>query len=188
MATLNRTFRSVVPKTPLFDEPRSLFSVLLEGWEKASGLRGYPDNLKINRHIANAYPHLQSSLGHIGDIALVVADGKDKQFSVSLRVAQQGGLELGWRNGDGHVINDVKELNDHAMNIHNEHINSRLWEMHSTKSVKERASEWMGLPFNASNAVLDSSKLDWVGLAAPGFPHGNQMFHKIRKCISGGMR
>ena len=24
----------------LFDEPRSLFSVLLEGWEKASGLRG----------------------------------------------------------------------------------------------------------------------------------------------------
>ena len=113
----------------LFDEPRSLFSVLLEGWEKASGLRGYPDNLKINRHIANACPHLQSSLGHIGDIALVVANGKDKQFSASLRVAQQGGLELGWRNGDGHVINDVKELNDHVLNVHNEHINSRLWEM-----------------------------------------------------------
>jgi hypothetical protein len=55
----------------LFDEPRSLFNVLLEGWEKASGLRGYPDNLKINRHIANACSHLQSSLSHIGDISLV---------------------------------------------------------------------------------------------------------------------
>ena len=147
----------------LFDEPRSLFSVLLEGWEKASGLRGYPDNLKINRHIANACPHLQSSLGNIGAISLVVADGKDKQFSASLRVAQQGGLELGWRNRDGHVINDVKELNVYALNVHNEHINRRIWEMHSAKSVKERASEWVGLPVNASSAVLDFSKLDWVG-------------------------
>jgi len=149
----------------LLDEPRSLFSVLLEGWQKASGLRGYPSTLKINRHIANACPNLQSSICPIGDIAIVVADGKDKQFSASLRVAQQGGLELGWLNGDGHVINDVKELNDHALNIHNESINRRLWEMHSTKSVKERASEWVNLPVNAINAVLDFSKLDWVGSA-----------------------
>jgi hypothetical protein len=35
--------------------------------------------------------------------------------------------------------------------------------MYSTKSVKKRASEWMELPFNASNAVLDFSTLDWVG-------------------------
>jgi hypothetical protein len=147
----------------LSDKPRSLFSVLLEGWEKASGLRGYPDTLKINRHIANACPHLQSSLDHIGGISLAVADGKDKQFSASLRVAQQRGLELGWHNRDGHVINDVKELNDHALNVHNEHINGRRWERIGNNSVKERASEWMGLPFNASNAVSDFSKLDWVG-------------------------
>lgn len=147
----------------LFDEPRLLFSVLLEGWEKAHGLRGYPDTLKINRHIANACPHLQSSLDHIGGISLAVTDGKDKQFSASLRVAQQRGLELGWHNRDGHVINDVKELNDHALNVHNEHINGRRWERIGNNSVKERASEWMGLPFNASNAVLDFSKLDWVG-------------------------
>ncbi|WP_054761724.1 hypothetical protein [Methylomonas koyamae] len=82
----------------LLDEPRSLSGVLLEGWEKASGLRGYPDKLKINRHIANACPQLQKSLDHIGGISLEIADGRDKQFSASLRVAQQRGLELGWYN------------------------------------------------------------------------------------------
>jgi len=147
----------------LFDEPRSLLGILLEGWKEASGLRGVPDTLKINRHIANACPNLQSSLGQIGGISLVVADGKDKQFSASLRVAQQRGLELGWRNPGGHVINDVNELNDHALNIHNEHINGRRWEWVGNNSVKERASEWMGLPINTSNAVLEFSTLDWVG-------------------------
>ncbi len=146
----------------LLDEPRSLSGVLLEGWEKASGLRGYPDKLKINRHIANACPQLQKSLDHIGGISLEIADGRDKQFSASLRVAQQRGLELGWYNRDGHVINDVKELNDHALNIHNGHVNGRRWEWIGNNAVKEQASKWMALPFKTRNTVLSPSKLDWV--------------------------
>lgn len=150
----------------LLDEPRSFLSVLLEGWEKALGLRGYPDNLKINRHIANACPNLQNSLGHIIGLSIEVADGKDKQFSASLRVAQQRGRklgrELGWLSRDGHVVKDIKELNDHALNVHNKHINDRRWEVIGNNSVKERANKWMEMPFNTSNTVLHSSKLDWV--------------------------
>lgn len=145
----------------LLDKPRALFGVLLEGWNNAPGLRGYPDKLKINRHIANACPHLQNSLGHIGGISLEVVDGKDKRFSASLRVAQQRVLEFGWSNQNECVINDVKALNDQALNDHIERTKRREWAC-ANRVVNERATEWMALPFNATNVALDYAKPDWV--------------------------
>ncbi len=144
------------------DNPRSLLGVLLEGWNTASGLRGYPDKLKINRHIAKACPNLKSSLADIGGISLEVADGKDKTFSASLRVAQHRVLEYGWRNRNGQTIRNIEQLNKHALDVHQEHINSRRWEWGPNNLVKERASKWIELPVNQSNVVLGFSKLDWT--------------------------
>lgn len=144
------------------DTPRSLFAVLLDGWNNAPGLRGYPDKLKINRHIAAACPNLKDTLAELGGITLEVADGKDKTFSASLRVAQNRVIEYGWRNRDGHTLNNIEELNTHSLNVHNEHVNRRRWEWCHNNSVKERASTWIELPFNRSNVVLGFSKLDWI--------------------------
>lgn len=146
------------------DNPRSLFGVLLDGWNNAHGLRGYPDKLKINRHIAKACPNLKHSLADIGDISLEVADGKDKTFSASLREAQHLVLEYGWsmdiRNDQ--ALDNIEQLNTYALNVHQEHINRRKWEWCPKTLVKERASKWIELPFNQSNVVLGFSKLDWV--------------------------
>lgn len=144
----------------LLDTPRSLLDVLLDGWKNAHGLRGYPDKLKINRHITKACPHLQTSLDLIGVISLEVADGKDKKFSASLRVAQQRALEIGWSTRKG-GIKDLKSLNDYALNNHIERIKHREWSC-VNRVVNEQATEWMQLPFNATNAALDYAKQDWV--------------------------
>ena len=145
----------------LLNEPRSLLSVLLDGWKNATGLRGYPDKLKINRHIAKACPQLQTSLDQVGAISIEVADGKDKKFSASLRVAQQRALEIGWSTWNSD-IKDLKTLNEQTLNDHNERIKRRDWGGVPNRVIHERATEWMQLPFNATNASLDYAKPDWV--------------------------
>ena len=41
--------------TPV-DQPRAFQDVLLDAWRNAEGLRGCPDTLRVNRHIATASP------------------------------------------------------------------------------------------------------------------------------------
>src|SRR5690625_1145295 len=43
--------------TPV-DQPRAFRDVLLDAWRNAEGLRGRPDILRINRHLATASPEL----------------------------------------------------------------------------------------------------------------------------------
>ncbi len=51
--------------TPV-DQPRAFRDVLLEAWRNAEGLRGQPDILRINRHLATASPGLIGEMAKIG--------------------------------------------------------------------------------------------------------------------------
>ena len=51
--------------TPV-DQLRPFRDVLLDAWHNAEGLRGQPDILKINRHIAAASPELVEEMANIG--------------------------------------------------------------------------------------------------------------------------
>lgn len=72
--------------TPL-DKPRPFLDVLLEAWRNATGLRGHPDILRINRHLAAAAPELAEAMAKIG-VRLEVADAKEKSLPASMRSAQ----------------------------------------------------------------------------------------------------
>lgn len=147
-----------------FDNPKSIASVLLDGWKNASGLRGCPDKLIVNRYVFDACPSLKSSLASIGDISLEVANGKDKRLSSSLRVAQYRVLELGWDHRGGCDIKDVNALTDYALSKHNKEMDERLWGLcGGDKEVKKRTNQWLDLPFNPPNTVLVDAKPDWTG-------------------------
>lgn len=51
--------------TPV-DQPRAFRDVLPEAWRSAEGLRGRPDILRINRHLALASPKLVRDMAKIG--------------------------------------------------------------------------------------------------------------------------
>ncbi|WP_243885261.1 hypothetical protein [Shewanella algae] len=48
--------------TPV-DQPKAFQDALLEAWNNAEGLRGRPDILRINRHLATASPELVGGNG-----------------------------------------------------------------------------------------------------------------------------
>ncbi|WOA31644.1 hypothetical protein [Alloalcanivorax xenomutans] len=72
--------------TPV-DQPRAFQDVLLDAWRNAEGLRGCPDTLRVNRHIATASPRLVEDMAKIG-VQVEVADAKEKSLPASLRSAQ----------------------------------------------------------------------------------------------------
>jgi hypothetical protein len=69
------------------NQPRAFRDVLLEAWRKAEGLRGRPDILRVNRHLAMAGPKLTADMAHIG-VRLEVAGAREKSLPASLRSAQ----------------------------------------------------------------------------------------------------
>ena len=58
------------------DQPRAFRDVLLDAWRNAKGLRGRPDILRINRHLATASPELARDMAEIG-VQVEVADAKE---------------------------------------------------------------------------------------------------------------
>jgi hypothetical protein len=61
--------------TPV-DQPSSFRDVLLEAWRNAEGLRGRPDILRINRHLATASSELVEEMAKNG-VRVDVADAKE---------------------------------------------------------------------------------------------------------------
>lgn len=143
------------------DCPRSFLSVLQDAWNDVSGLRGYPDILKINRHVAGACPGLSNTLQQ-HNVSVIVADTKDKLLSSSLRVAQQGGLELGWYiDKEEHAFAGVDDLNAHAMNCHNRDVKNRKLHYIGDKVIEKRGDQWLGLDHRSIDLSLPES-LDWT--------------------------
>jgi len=69
------------------DDLRPLDEILLEGWRTTEGLRGLPDVLRINRHLAAAAPALAEEMAKIG-VRVDVAAPKDQSLPGSMRSAQ----------------------------------------------------------------------------------------------------
>lgn len=94
-------------------EPRSLISVLQQAWRSSEGLRGYPDVLRVSRHVAEASNELASKLAKIG-VRLEVAAGNDRKFAASLRTAQGKVLAIGWVPGGDKGIKGLSDLQEGA--------------------------------------------------------------------------
>jgi len=162
------------------DRPRSFLSVLQEAWNNASGLRGYPDILKISRHVAKACPELSDIL-HKHGISVVVAEAKDKYLPASLKVAQQDGLTLGWYiDKKEHALASVEDLNTHAMNCHNRHVKNKSLHWIGDKTIKERAVQWLSLtnrPIDLSiSGSMDWTPGKWLSSWESNVPHCDQRF------------
>lgn len=68
------------------DCPPSLGGMLSQAWAQAPGLRGVPDALLVNRHVANAAPDLAPLLKQVGVELIQVGDSKP--HAAALRTAQ----------------------------------------------------------------------------------------------------
>lgn len=138
------------------DKPRSMCSLLKEAWNTAPGLRGYPDTLKISRHLADAaFVGNMSAAG----IKVVVAAGDDKQFSALLRVAQDAAMELDWSYGPSpRRMTSIGDLVASAKEHHR-----RIAEPGAYRRDKDdalRCSQWLALPARHLDAWLPD-ELDW---------------------------
>lgn len=92
-----------------FENPLSFYEVLQKAWTGYNGLRGYPDILRVNRHVEKSCPTLADELGLI-DILVETSPGSDKQFNTFVRSAQNATLELGWR-ASSDCVRSIDALN-----------------------------------------------------------------------------
>ena len=156
-----------VPGTPIHwltyaaaDRPRSLAGVLNEAWSKASGLRGYPDRLTINRHVAAAAPGLVERLGKLR-IEVAIAGPSDKRLSASLRAAQNAVLEIQFHVRKQLSAGTLDWLNAESAKLHAFHIRLGWRGGLATRDAADRAEAWMALPLRETPA-MNAAKLDWT--------------------------
>ncbi|WP_288367805.1 hypothetical protein [uncultured Alcanivorax sp.] len=142
------------------DQPRAFRDVLLEAWRNAEGLRGQPDILRINRHLAAASPALVRDMAKIG-IQVEVADAKEKSLPASLRSAQDSSRWL-LRKHDGNARPLTRSIQalcrcaqvDHEFRVREDHrgVNSR--------AVEARVRQWLALPVEVP-VTTATGGLDW---------------------------
>ncbi|MGR7919644.1 hypothetical protein ACU6RQ_00720 [Zobellella denitrificans] len=145
--------------TPV-DQPKAFRDVLLDAWRNAEGLRGRPDILRINRHLATASPELVGEMAKIG-VQVEVADAREKSLPASLRSAQDASRWL-LRKHDGSdrsLTGSIQALCwyaqvDHDFRARDGHrgVNSR--------EVEDRIQQWMTLPAQVPEQTV-AGGLDW---------------------------
>ncbi|MCI5130637.1 MAG: hypothetical protein D3904_03755, partial [Candidatus Electrothrix sp. EH2] len=146
--------------TPL-DHPRAFRDVLLEAWRNAEGLRGRPDILMVNRHLAAASPELVQDMKKI-EVQVKVADARDRSLSVSLRSAQ---YYSEWRSRmhdrkDQSLAESIQALCQDAQDNHDFFIrDDRRGENSREKENKIR--QWLALQTQEPVPKLTDGSLDW---------------------------
>jgi hypothetical protein len=140
--------------------PRSFCNVLQEAWKKAEGLRGAPDVLKINKHIANACPYLPAILEGIG-IRVELVDGSDKRLPAALRTAQGLVTDLSYAFGGvtDKKITSISKLNETAILQHNNFDIRYRTNMH--RSLAEANNQFISLPAKPYHYLLPENDT-WV--------------------------
>ncbi|MGE4579127.1 MAG: hypothetical protein AB7F21_06270 [Desulfuromonadales bacterium] len=141
------------------ERPRAFRDVLLEAWCKADGLRGQPDTLRINRHLAKASPELIEDMATIG-VRVEVADTKEKSLPASLRSAQDSSRWL-LRKHDGKDLSlgPIQALCRYAQYDHD----FRIKDGHrgvSSREVEDRIQRWLTLPTQVPVPTV-TGELDW---------------------------
>lgn len=145
--------------TPV-DQPRSFRDVLLEAWRNAEGLRGRPDILRINRHLATASPKLVEEMAKIG-VRVEVADAKEKSLPASLRSAQDSSRWL-MRKHDGNdrsLTGSIQALCRYAQDNHNFRVRDGRRGVNS-REVEDRIQQWLTLPMQVPVPTVTSG-LEW---------------------------
>jgi hypothetical protein len=127
-------------------QPKSLREVLLTAWRSAEGLRGTPDVLHVNRHVAQADPVLANDLAKIG-IHLEVASAKNKTVPASLRSAHDASRSVRRRHApvDMSLTATVEALCLDAQEDHKWHAR-RGPRGSSNRKLEESIEQWLDLP------------------------------------------
>ncbi|MCJ8218307.1 MULTISPECIES: hypothetical protein [Aeromonas] len=161
-----------------FEQPKAFQEVLLEAWCKAEGLRGKPEILRINRHLAKACPELVSDMAKIG-VRVEVADAKDKSLPASLRSAQESYKWLFRRaySHDRSLEGAIKLFcqcvqDDHDFRVRNGNFTA------NSREVEDRLKAWLTLPakipalitFGCLSWKLGSWLSSWEASLAPDQP------------------
>ncbi|TDT92239.1 hypothetical protein [Pseudodesulfovibrio indicus] len=142
------------------DKPRAFRDVLTEAWRDAKGLRGKPNILWINRHLAKASPDLKQKLGKM-DVELKIVDAKNKSLAASLRSAQDSSkwLLATHSSTDKSPSESIKAL---CMDAQRDHDYSVMDGNRGTRSGKEKemVQQWMSL--SAQKPITSAPcELDW---------------------------
>jgi len=142
------------------DQPRAFRDVLLEAWRNAEGLRGRPDFLRVNRHLAAASSGLAGEMDQIG-VRVEVADAKEKSLPASLRSAQDASRWL-LRKHDGNdrsLTGSIQDLCRYAQVDHDFRVRGGFRGVNS-REVEHRIQEWMALPTQVPMPTVTGG-LDW---------------------------
>ncbi len=145
--------------TPV-DQPRAVRDVLLEAWRNAEGLRGRPDILRINRHLATASPELVGEMAIIG-VQVEVADAREKSLPASLRSAQDSSKWLLGKHdrNDRSLTGSIQALCRDAQYDHDFHVRGGHRGVNS-REVEDRIQQWLALPAQVSEPTV-TGELDW---------------------------
>lgn len=142
------------------DQPRPFRDVLLDAWRNADGLRGRPDILRINRHLATASPELVQDMAKIG-VRVEVANAKEKSLPASLRSAQDSSRWL-LRKHDGNdrsLAGSIQALCRYAQIDHD----FRVGDGHrgvKSREVEDRIQQWLTIPAQVPVSTVTGG-LDW---------------------------
>lgn len=145
--------------TPV-DQPQAFRDVLLDAWRNAEGLRGHPDILRINRHLATASPGLGGEMAKIG-VRVEVADAREKSLPASLCSAKDSSRWL-LRKHDGNdrsLTGSIQALCRYAQVDHD----FRVSDGHrgvSSREIEDRIQQWLTLSAQVPVPTVTGG-LDW---------------------------
>lgn len=142
------------------DEPRPILSVLQEAWSQAEGLRGSPDKLRVNRHLASAAPGLASDLAKIG-VHLAITDAADKTHPAALRTAQDAARWLLNRNRNETADKDpLLALVENAARDHRYDSQGGAISTAPAKA-RQQIERWLALPVREAG-LRPTEGMDWT--------------------------
>lgn len=142
-------------------QPKAFRDVLLGAWRDAEGLRGRPDILRINRHLATASPEMIGEMEKIG-VQVEVADAREKSLPASLRSAQDSSkwlLRKRDREDRSSHAGSIQALCLDAQYDHEFHVSGRLRGVNS-REVEEKIQQWLALPVQRQEPT-STVALDW---------------------------
>lgn len=138
--------------TPL-DEPRPFRQILLQAWSEAEGLRGRPDILRVNRHIASSSANLQSDLRRIG-VELVITNSTEKSHPASLRSAQDASRWVpdGPDSSNQPDLDPIDRLSMGAAARHKFQAQASA-HVSESRTIRENICRWLAFPIQDAGSL-----------------------------------
>ena len=134
--------------------------VLQMAWSNAEGLRGFPDVVCVNRHLAQSDPTLATNLARFG-VQLEIADSKDKSLPASLRSAQNAARWLSRRHTPiGSSIDGAVDALCKDAQVDHDSSSRRDPRGLSNRNLEDRIKQWLSLPMRLPTPIT-FERTDW---------------------------